>query len=246
MKSFYYLLLLIALGCSSPGNESKKELVFHTTEFSAESCEDEKCAKVFVSYPVAAETEVGKRINDEVMNHLMVYFRQDTVFADLKTASDDFIQSYEEFKKDFPDAPGEWFNTINATKTYESDSLVSIEFSSSDFSGGAHPNSSVNYLIFSKTKGELLSKDQFILDQDKLLEKTRIAFREFHDIPMGVTIAEDDRFFIPETGFFLPSAMGYEGDTFYLTYNPYEIGPYALGYTDLEIPLSELNGIVRK
>jgi hypothetical protein len=39
--------------------------------------------------------------------------------------------------------------------------------------------------------------------------------------------------------------MGFSGDKFKLIYIPYEIGPYAMGYTELEFPLDELKGIVR-
>lgn len=39
--------------------------------------------------------------------------------------------------------------------------------------------------------------------------------------------------------------MGFEDGKFDLTYIPYEIGPYVLGYTELEFGLQDLEGIVR-
>jgi hypothetical protein len=39
--------------------------------------------------------------------------------------------------------------------------------------------------------------------------------------------------------------MGFSGDKFRLIYIPYEIGPYAMGYTELDFSLVELKLIVR-
>jgi hypothetical protein len=60
-----------------------------------------------------------------------------------------------------------------------------------------------------------------------------------------ITLAESGLFFLPETGFFLPNSMGFSGDKFRLIYIPYEIGPYAMGYTELDFSLVELKLIVR-
>ncbi|WP_431012717.1 DUF3298 domain-containing protein, partial [Rahnella sp. PAMC25617] len=57
---------------------------------------------------------------------------------------------------------------------------------------------------------------------------------------------EEAGFFLPETGFFLPNAMGYENGKFMLIYIPYEIGPYVMGYTELEFELKDLEGTVRQ
>lgn len=245
MKQSWFIVFCILVGCSNPKGDSG-ELNFSTKELSTEKCIDEKCAKVEISWPEANSTEVGQKINVSILSHLMAYFRQDTVFSDLQSAAEDFVKSYEEFNKDFPDSPGEWTVEIDAEKSYESDSLVSIKFSEFEFTGGAHPNSSVNFLTFNKSNGFLMGTDQLILDQDKFLQKTEQAFRDFHDVPDSVSLENDGRFFLPESGFFLPNAIGFEGDKLMLIYIPYEIGPYSLGYTNLEFELNELEGIIKK
>lgn len=83
------------------------------------------------------------------------------------------------------------------------------------------------------------------LDQPALLALAENAFREFHEVDEGSTLEESGLFFLPETGFFLPNAIGFSSDKFRLIYIPYEIGPYAMGYTELEFSLDEVKGIVR-
>lgn len=245
MRLSPFLLILLVWGCTASTNRTQ-ELTFSTKEFSMESCVDEDCAKVNINWPIASESEIGNKVNSAILSNLKTYFRQDTVFTDLQSAAEDYVKSYVEFKKDFPDASGEWEIEINAEKSYESDSLISIKISEFNFSGGAHPNSSVNFLTFDKTNGNLLTEDQIILDKEELFEKTEKAFREYHQVPENVSLADDGRFFLPETGFFLPNAIGYEEGKLKLIYIPYEIGPYALGYTELEFDLTDLEGIVKK
>lgn len=245
MKAFSIIILLALISCH-PSKEERQSLSFSKKEFVTEPCSAEPCAKVRIGWEEAVGADAGTHINKTVLSHLLAYFRQDTVFADLETAAKDFVASYNRFKQDFPDSPGGWTIEIDSEKTYESDSLVSIKFTEFNFTGGAHPNSSVNFLNFDKNSGSLLSEEQLILDQEKFLELAEQAFREYHQVEEGVALKDDVRFFLPDTGFFIPNAFGYEGDKLKLIYIPYEIGPYSLGYTELEFGLDELEGMVKK
>lgn len=239
-------VLLLFMGCSVPKESAVQNLTFSSQEILAKSCEEENCAKVEITFPEASPTEAGNKMNIALRSRLMAYFRPDTTYADLEAAAEDYIHGYNEFKADFPNAPGAWAVEIKVENSYESDSLISFKFSEYNFSGGAHPNSSINFINFDKSTGNILSTEKFILDQPKLLEMVEKKFLEHHQVPEGTLLTEDLRFFLPETGFFLPNAMGYEGDKFRVIYIPYEIGPYALGYTELSFELDDLDGIVKK
>ncbi|WP_439488712.1 DUF4163 domain-containing protein [Algoriphagus sp.] len=247
-----YLVVIAALLCfacdksETAEEQIVEELSFSTKTFSSERCVDDNCAKVELSWPVAENVPAASIINEEIDSQLLVYFQQDKTYTNLDSAAKDFLDSFEEFKTDFPDAPGGWSIEVKAEKSYESDSTLSFKFSEYNFSGGAHPNSSVYYMNFDKASGEYLSIDRVILDQEKMLEIAEIAFRKYHEVEEGVELKDDGRFFLPETGFFLPNAIGYESDTLHLTYIPYEIGPYVLGYTELEFPMQEVKGLVRR
>lgn len=244
MKLLYILGLLSLMSCSK-AVETKPELTFETKVFSAKKCADELCATVDVSYPVASAGEVGDKINADITNQMLAYFNQEKDFSSLDSASEDYLQSNVDFKKDFPDAPGGWSEEINVILSYESDSTLSFQFTEFNFSGGAHPNSSVYYMNFDKQSGEFLSVDRVVLDENKMLALAEKAFRAHHEVADSLALSEDGRFFLPEIGFFLPNAMGYSNDKFVISYIPYEIGPYVMGYTDLEFDLKDLKGIVR-
>jgi hypothetical protein len=156
-----------------------------------------------------------------------------------------YLNIFKETIVDFPDMPGGWAIDVNAEVSFDSLNTVSIFFAEYNFSGGAHPNSSTYFMNFDRANGEFLSIDRLILDQVAMLALVGKAFREFHEVDQNTNIEADDRFFLPETGFFFPNAMGFKEDKFQLIYITYEIGPYALGYTELEFPLDVLEGIVR-
>ncbi len=242
-----YLVVIAALLCfaCSKSDQTKEQLSFSTKAFSSERCVDDNCATVEASWPVAENTSADSLINEQIRLQLLVYFHQEKNFDNLDSAVKDFLDSFEDFIKDFPDASGGWSIELNVEKSYESDSTLSFKFSEFNFAGGAHPNSSIYYMNFDKKTGEYLSLDRVILDENKMLELTEAAFRNYHEVEEGVALKDDGRFFLPETGFFLPNAIGYQADKLVLIYIPYEIGPYAMGYTELEFDLKDLEGISR-
>lgn len=244
MGYVHLLSFLVLFACSNP-KQKEAQLTFQTKEFSLEKCINEECATVDIKYLIAENADVAEQINADIYDQLLSFFGFEMTFESLDSAAAYYLDSFIDFKKDFPDAPGGWFEEINVDLTYESDSTLSFQFTSFNFSGGAHPNSSVYYMNYDTYSGEFLSTDRVVLDEDKMLEIAEKAFREFHDVADNVSLEEDGRFFLPEIGFFLPNAMGYVDDKFVLSYNPYEIGPYVMGYTDLEFDLKDLVGIVR-
>ncbi|WP_339755820.1 DUF3298 and DUF4163 domain-containing protein [Algoriphagus aquimarinus] len=242
MKYIVILASILCFACSK-SEQIEAQLSFSTKTFTSERCVDDNCAEVKVSWPVAENVPAASLINEEIGLQLLAYFQQDKTYDNLDSAANDYLNSYEEFKSDFPDAPGGWSIEVNVEKTYESDSTLSFKFTEFNFSGGAHPNSSVYYMNFDAQSGEYLSVDRVVLDEKKMLEITEKAFRKHHEVAEGKSL-EEAGFFLPETGFFLPNAMGYEDEKFHLTYIPYEIGPYVMGYTELEFELQDLRGIV--
>ena len=243
MKYLIVIAALLFAGCAEP-KQIEEQLSFSTKTFSSQRCVDDNCAEVKLSWPVAENVPAASLINEEIRLRLLTYFQQDKTYVNLDSAANDYLDSYENFKADFPDAPGGWSIEVNVEKSYESDSTLSFKFSGFDFSGGAHPNSSINYMNFDKQTGEYLSLDRVVLDESKMLAMAEQAFRKHHEVEDEKPL-EDAGFFLPETGFFLPNAIGYEDEKFLLTYIPYEIGPYVLGYTELEFELKDLVGIVR-
>lgn len=241
MKALLWTLLLGLISCQP--NKSER-LIWEKQEVSGEHCVEGNCARVNLIFPFFSNSQdpINERIEEK--NHS--YFYHDSAGLGLEEKIQFFIHDFSDFKKEFPDASGDWEMEVKSDVTYQSDSLISIFFEYYVFTGGAHPNSSVSFLNFDTHSGQEIEAQDLILNEKELLRIAERAYREYHQIPQTQELNESNQFFIPESGFFLPQAMGFKDGKFWLIYSPYEIGPYAMGYTELSFEPEKLKGIVRQ
>lgn len=249
MRILLLFLFLAAFSCD-PKNQNTEliaqtPLIFKTDSLQKETCVGENCAKLSLSWPVASGPEAAETINKAIQDQMEMLIQTGEDPAPFDSLVQRYFRSFEAFKTEFPDSHGGWEIEADGKVTYESDSTLSIYFTQFSFLGGAHPNSTVSFMNFNPSSGEFLSLDQLVLDENALFELTEKKFREFHQVAEGVSIQDDGRFFLPETGFFLANAMGFKDGKFWVIYVPYEIGPYVLGYTELEFSKEELGDLVR-
>jgi hypothetical protein len=247
MRIFLVLLSLVWISCGEKKAESLEnpELTFKLDSLQEKTCVGESCATIRLTWPVAEGSDQADKINLAIREKQEFLVQTGETTLPLDSAIANYFSSFEKFKAEFPDANGGWEIEAEGKATYQSDSTVSLLFSWMSFLGGAHPNHGNGFMNFDPRTGEYLSNDRLILDEAGLREIVEKKFREFHQVAGGVSLAEDGRFFLPETGFFLANAMGFKEGKFWVIYNPYEIGPYAMGYTELEFSPEELKGMVR-
>ncbi len=249
MRILVFLFLLYFSACSQKekANVQTQEdpLTFALDSLKQEKCVGESCATLRLVWPVAkgkGAEKINKAISDEIDKSLVL--GEEAVMA-----RDSLISSYfklfEEEKREFPDTPWGFEIDLEGRPSYQSDSTVSVHFGWMTFLGGAHPNHGENFLNFDAITGDFLSTDRLIRDESKLKDLAEKKFREFHEVAEGVSLEDDGRFFLPETGFFLANALGFQDEKFWVIYVPYEIGPYAMGYTQLEFSKEELGDLVR-
>lgn len=246
------LLLLFSLFClSSCQNttvtDSKEPLNYKEKIEDHQECVEGNCATIKLVYPVfEGDTALSAVVNRQIQEqNFSMWVTGDQEFKGMEDAVSSFFKDYKRFRTDYPEAPQEWtFETV-AKVIHQSDSLISIRFENFSYLGGAHPNTVVIYLNLDLSENaDVLVHEKMLVNRDKLLELAEEKFRQHHEVDPGVKLEDDGRFFLDEDSFFLPAAMGYEEDEFVLLYNAYEIGPYAMGRTELRFSLEELEGVV--
>jgi len=112
------------------------------------------------------------------------------------------------------------------------------------YTGGAHGNGYSYYEYFSKEDGSIMLLEDFTLDMEALLTVAEKYFRDEHEMEPSTPINEPGFWFENDT-FHLNDNFYFSGGKMIFVYNAYEIAPYAAGVIDLQIPLSELEGIVK-
>ncbi|GGZ39768.1 hypothetical protein GCM10007049_36430 [Echinicola pacifica] len=260
MKITFLLAVLIGLGSCGGENESnsnsnsennEQELLGYEEQVLRDSSclsNTELCAEVSLHYPVFQGAEQAKVdwLNGHVEQQLLMYFDpQQSAPQDssLKGAVARFLDEATKYNQD-SEFQSAWMHQTNAKVSTKTPKGISLMVENSSYTGGAHPISTVMFLNFDLEQQRLLKAKEVVLKQAELQERVLKLFKEKYEVPAAGNLAGDGRFFLDNGEFFLPSAMGYEGEDLVLIYNPYEIAPYSFGLTEIRIPLDSLAGIV--
>ena len=161
----------------------------------------------------------------------------------IKSAFEVFEKNYNDFKKDFPDAPGCWEVELKGDTVFSTPKVLFYQLDHYAFTGGAHPNTFRSYHAFDVRTGDEIEMKDFISDSTALLGLVDKAFRKTEKLS-AETDLEEAGYFLVNHKFVLPVAYVFtpEGILFY--YNPYEIAAYARGAIQFTIPYNELDGVI--
>jgi len=169
----------------------------------------------------------------------------DKILSSVNKSIEDFREAVKEFHSEMEES----FNAYcihNYSVTKGNDGIISIRFYIEEFAGGAHPShtySSLNYNL--KTGSEIKLSDLFSEDSDYL---TVISEYCIKDLKKQKTEAGDSG-----EGF-IEDGAGPKEENFYcfnltdqgllITFNEYQVGPYAEGYKEVTIPYEDLKDVI--
>jgi len=205
------------------------------------------CLEVYVRYPEASggNPEAAERINAAVRNRVRASLTLfDEVPADsIEQAADAIVTSFADYIAQFPtgEAPpnARWAVELDGAPAYGTEAVVTLAFERYTYTGGAHPNSARLFLNFDRASGERLELADVVADTEQFGNLLQTKMKAARDLP-----AESDW---AETGYFdfvLPENFAVAPEGLLVHYNSYEIAPYVLGPTEVELAYAELDGIL--
>jgi hypothetical protein len=158
----------------------------------------------------------------------------------------DFVEAYDAFIADFPGEfrPG-WALEREIEVKAATPPVLLLEASEMSYTGGAHPNSWVRLHALHLASGRALDLEALLDPDDEPAVQGLVEarYRAQAGLAPGAPLTEaglfEDR--IPLVDNLEPAA---EGLTFH--YNPYAIGPYAMGMIRILVPWSELGPHLRE
>lgn len=217
------------------------------------------CAKVTIVYPeaVAGPDKLRQSINRYVQQRLQSIKLDLNPDADTtatgNAASDlaDFFlkqrQQFVEAMKTMPDTPAAitgWEMQVKGKPLYVSEKVVSLRFDIYHFSGGAHGNPS-NILQSFDSTGHTLTLTEMVSDTAQLRKLTEQKFRQVRKEVVGNKTLSEAGYFVKGDTLPLPQNYALSPDGLLLYYNPYEIGPYVMGDTELLLPYAQLQDLLK-
>lgn len=254
LKIFFLLGIAFFFSCGSKNdtptvNDLKYELVRYEKQFEGcDSLRDDNCAKIKIEFPQISsfENEIAK---EKINKSIVELFSQDilggTESADFEILMKGFIDEYESFTMEFPDAFQSWFIERTSEVKLNKGNIFSIDFLEYSYTGGAHANTVVTFKNFNLADGTEIRLDE-IISSDNQQELKIIGEAEFRKLKELTTKAD-----LGQAGFWFENNEFYLNDNFLITdsslvfyYNDYEITAYAFGPTELIIPYSKIATLV--
>ena len=209
----------------------------------------EKCLSIDIEFPIiekGASAEVLGIINEQIKRDILTY-------AFISEPKDDFDLLIEEMSTEYQNILGEnedytagWLLEINSDIIHQDTAYISTATTVFTFTGGAHPNSIQIYRSYNLATGQALTLDDILVEgyEEKLNQLAEIEFRMDKRIPPNEPLNEQGYFF--ENGQFqLPANFAIMANTLLFYYNPYEIGPYSMGATELELKLTDYASLIK-
>ncbi len=204
---------------------------------------DSGCTVVQIKYPVFAGQKV---LNDTINQNLLASFRLDDKKPDssLQRMAYHFLKLYEDDKKvnKRPDLIYTLDSKVNVTR--QDSSLLTLQFTQYSYTGGAHGGSSTSFVNWdTKANKKVALHDIFIDGYAGVLNKVaEKIFRKQEKLADTTSLKDyffkDNKFSLNDNYLITPLGILFH-------YNDYEIKPYAAGPTDLLIPYSSIESLLR-
>lgn len=243
------LIVAIVLGMAACSNlQESSEVTYEMTTFKLENntgCKPDSsgCALFEVEYPrfSGLDSATVKAIDARINFWLSGGNPQDV--QPMKQLAEGFIAEYNQFLEDMPGYGLGWYFKGKVSVLIASDSLVSLQVDTEEFTGAAHASFATNFVNIDPTSGRpyLLGA---LLRNGYESELTRLGEE---DLRRQMALDESDSLSLNfgDEGFKLNDNYGFrpEGIVFY--YNTYELGSYAEGPTEVLIPYELLTPLMK-
>jgi len=261
MNKIIFVILFISVTClliscgdrknTTSENNLKHELVKY--EKQSEGCDSlrqDNCAKIKIEFPQITSFEnenVKEKINKSIAKLFSMNEGGNAEVIDFNLEMNSFIEEYESFITEFPDAFQSWFIERTGEVKLNKENIFSIDYLEYSFTGSAHPNTYVVFKNINISDGKEIKIDE-IISSEKQKELTKIAEAEFRKLK-NLTLEAD----LGQEGFWFEKNKFNLNDNFLITdsslvfyYNNYEITAYAFGPTELEIPYSKIKNLIKE
>jgi len=124
------------------------------------------------------------------------------------------------------------------------ESWIQVKISGWSYEGGAHGNGGQSATLFSRDDGRVLKIEDFFTDIDALNARLDPLFRQQKELGPNDDLSEAGYTF-PDNKFVVNDNFYFTGRSFTVYFNSYEITDYAGGPTELEVPLGEIEDLLK-
>jgi len=260
MKNIFYSLLILFLTIQfvSCNKQNKKKPVEKAPTYKILSFDRKtgdcgsiksSCAEIKFDYPQitnASNKEVMNKINQNIMNTLLAPYGEDKSYTNFDSMANDFLDSFREFQKQFPDRNQSWTIERNISVSGVNNSVFSLISTEFYYMGGAHPNTTISLINFSLQTGEALELDDLFKPgfEDPLNKVGEKIFRRKQKLKPDESL-NDAGYWFDKNNFELNDNFLIKKNGLLFVFNPYEIAAYVYGAIEVFIPYKEIKDLIK-
>ncbi|MFN4079323.1 MAG: RsiV family protein [Saprospiraceae bacterium] len=205
-----------------------------------------KCARIELEWPVlesGSETlkaNFAKWAESYLVSMLTIGESADAV-REIEPAAALFLSAHDEFLREREEGVmGNWAVDAGYNILLNDGAHLSAQINAYTYAGGAHGLGGAQIASFDTRTGKQLDWEDLVADQSALRNLAEKAFRKERADAFAEGFDFDETFV-----FDLPQNFGLTEQGILFYYNPYEIGPYAMGATEFVIPFEELGDLAK-
>ncbi len=218
-----------------------------TVERKEGQCDDgnyeSKCASILLKYPsVKKGTDRLKKNVANWANNYMVSMLDPGLELDqetsLESAMQSFIEMHREMTLEMPDLPSYYTLEVTDTILLQNNEHLTLRLDAYSYTGGAHPNAFAAVATFNSQTGGLFRIGDLVPNLEALHALAEQKFREVQAESFG-----DGFDFTEGWPFKLADNIGLTNEGLFFCYVPYEVAPYAMGFTEFVIPFDSIDNL---
>lgn len=247
-----FVLAVVSAGCG-PAAAPPQRVTYtiqHATQSFGDCRSADSCTKITLRWPeiATAPTDVAKdSIARFVRETITQPYEGGEPLASVDSVMAQFLEAYRSTASEFPEGGMiAWKFDRSIEVLGDTLGVLSLAVHESSFTGGAHPNDITRFFTLDTQTGRVLHQNDLLRDRvtarlDSLGEQ---AFRRVRGMPANQTLT-DAGFWFEGGRFHLTENMAVTTDGLLFFFNDYEVGPHALGATELLLPWRDVKPLIK-
>jgi hypothetical protein len=199
-------------------------------------------SKAVIVFPKFSDTLLNNLIEARVCRNTAV---PDKSYKSYKEVANSFMKSFDDYLGFNEDNIQSWFLDVKVNVVNQTPDFVALKFTQIDYMGGAHANSSFNYVNYDRVSREILTLDSILKPNTfgRLEAVAEPIFRKNEGLSPTQSLA--NAYFFDKDKFHLNSNFTLRKEGIEFLYNSYEIKPFSAGTTTLVVPYSAIKDLIK-
>ncbi|MEZ4959433.1 MAG: DUF4163 domain-containing protein [Saprospiraceae bacterium] len=211
----------------------------------ADASPEKSCALVKMTYPSvkkgseALKSAVNLWATDFMLGMLEPSAEMDQEQS-MESAIQGFFNMHEESVKDFPDGNLLYTVEVSDTVLLNDGKYLTLRLDGYSYAGGAHGNPTAGVGSFEVATGQPVTLESLVTNLDSLAQRAEQKFRVVRKEDFAEGFDFDQVF-----PFKLADNIGIVENGLFFCYVPYEVAPYAMGFTEFVLPFDDIKDLMR-